>query len=56
MKTLAIHRPKAQYKPAPLYPNAATHRESVNKLMDRLLVGAMAVAAVAVLLFFVTLA
>lgn len=56
MKTLAIYRPKAQYKPAPMYPNAATRRETVNKLLDRLLIGAMAVAAVAVLLFFVTLA
>ena len=56
MKTLAIYRPKAQYEPAPLYPNAATRRETVNKLLDRLLIGAMAVAAVAVLLFFVTLA
>jgi len=52
MKTLAIYRPKAQYKPAPMYPNAATRRETVNKLLDRLLIGAMAVAAVAVLLFF----
>ena len=56
MKTLVIHRPKAQYKPAPMYPNAATRRETINKLMDRLLIGAIAVAAVVALLFFMTLA
>ena len=55
MKTMTLHRPNAQYRPAPIYPNAATRRENMNKLMDRLLIGAMTVAAVVVLLFLMTL-
>ena len=56
MKTLTVHRVNAQYRPAPIYPNAATHQENVNKLMDRLLIGAISVAAVVVLMFLLTLA
>lgn len=56
MKTLTVHRANAQYRPAPMYPNAATRQETVNKLLDRLLVGAMSVAAVVALLFLLTLA
>lgn len=56
MKALTLHRHNAQYRPAPIYPNAATRHETVNKLLDRLLIGAMTVAAVVVLLFLMTLA
>ena len=56
MKTLTVYHANAKFRPAPNYPNEATRRENITKLMDRLLVGAMAGAAVAVLLFFVSLA
>lgn len=56
MKTLSVYRPKAQYRTGSVYPNEATRRENANKLLDRLLIGAMAVAAVVALLFFLTLA
>ena len=56
MKTLTAKRTNAQYRSAPLYPNAATRQETINKRMDQLLIGAMSVAAVVALLFLLTLA
>ena len=54
MKTATVSQTKAQeYIP---YPNAATRRELLDKFVDRLLAGAICVACVTVILFFVTLA
>ena len=43
-------------KPAVPYPNAATRKQLLEKFVDQLLVGAIGVASVTVLLFFMTLA
>lgn len=54
MKTATYQTNKArEYIP---YPNAATRRDLLNKFVDYLLTGAICVACVTALLFFVTLA
>ncbi len=55
MKTAVLYRCNMERRPAVRYPNAATRRETLNKLLDHLLIGAMCVAAVAILLFLLTL-
>ena len=56
MKTATVYRSDYTKRPSLPYPNAATRREMLNKLIDYLLIGAMGVAAVTVVLFFLTLA
>lgn len=53
MKTVAIK--KLDYPFAP-YPNAATRREIIHKVLDHLLIVASCAGVSAVLLFLVTLA
>lgn len=43
-------------KPAVPYPNAASRKQLLDKFVDQLLVGAIGVACVTALLFFMTLA
>lgn len=54
MKTTVYHNPVN--KPAVPYPNAATRRQLLDKFVDQLLIGAIGVACVTALLFFMTLA
>ena len=56
MKTAALYRCDLNRRSSVRYPNAATRREALNRLLDQLLIGAMCVAAVAILLFLLTLA
>lgn len=56
MKIATLYRCELNRRPAVRYPNAATRREALHKLLDQLLIGAMCVAAVAILLFLLTLA
>jgi len=54
MKTATYHTNKTRQNFS--YPNAATRRELLDKFVDHLLTGAICIACVTVLLFFVTLA
>ena len=52
MKTAAYRTNKTRIP----YPNAASRQELLGKLVDHLLVGAIGIACVTALMFFVTLA
>ena len=55
MKTATINNFNRRTNKGKRYPNAATRREVMNKVLDNLLVGAIGVAAAASLLFVLLL-
>ena len=55
MKATALYRSDYANRPHVPYPNAATRREILNKLLDLLTMAALGVGAAAILLFLVTL-
>lgn len=56
MKTAAIYRTVHPAMPSIPYPNAASRRQIVNKLVDLLLIAATSVGVAAILLFLLALA
>lgn len=55
MKTATIHTRNIRTNIARRYPNAATRREVMNKVLDNLLIGAIGAGAAASLLFVMLL-
>ena len=55
MKTATLYPTRITVSPKRPYPNAATRREVMNKLLDTLLIGAIGAGAAASLLFILVL-
>ncbi len=55
MKTTAIYRTDIRMRPNLPYPNAATRREVINKVLDLLLVAAIGAGSAACLLLLLVL-
>lgn len=56
MKAATVYRQSHTVRQGLPYPNAATHRQIMNRLMDLLLVGAIGMAFAAIVLFLPVLA
>ena len=55
MKTVSAYRSDYAQRPNLPYPNAATRREMLNKVLDILLMAALGAGAAAILLFLLAL-
>ena len=56
MKTATVQYRKTKTQPQIPYPNAATKKELINRILDLLLTGAMGAALAALLLFLIVIA
>ena len=56
MKTTAMHRRKVNTRPNIPYPNAATKKEIMHKVLDTLLSAAYGAAFATIVLFFLAVA
>lgn len=56
MKTAVINWNYSAARTAPRYPNAANHRQILQKIVDHLLVGAISIGCTAIVLFLAVLA
>ena len=55
MKTTTLYQNQFMPRTAPRFPNAATRREELNKLLDLLLTAALGFGAATILLFLLAL-